>query len=134
MDVFWPWRVSDQAQTMIGEGHWQQASSDLSRPILPVYGDGFSLEEGPPDAAFRWCKSRAEPATGALGAHLRMVELEFEADRLATEPAPRGRLAIWQETISRWATACSGFICDWRHSRGHAAAISLRWGSSQGLD
>lgn len=73
-------------KSMIGEGHWQQAKRDLSKPILPVFGAGFAQEEGPPDAAFRWCKSHAELWLGNSEGFSRTVELEFNADRLATEP------------------------------------------------
>jgi phosphoglycerol transferase len=70
----------------IGEKHWHQAVQDLSRPILPVYGPGFSVEEGPLDGAFRWAGANGEIHLCNSEGFSRMVELEFDADRLSTEP------------------------------------------------
>lgn len=72
-------------RSRISESHWQQASRDLSRPILPVFGAGFSPEEGPPDAAFRWGKATAELRLVNSERHPRVVEVAFDADRLTTE-------------------------------------------------
>jgi hypothetical protein len=69
----------------ISTGHWQLARADLEHPILPIYGAGFQAEEGPPDAAFRWTGSKSQLWLYNPEGFARMVEVEFDADRLSTE-------------------------------------------------
>ena len=76
----------DRLKTQISDGHWQQAKTDLASPILPFFGNGFLAEEGSPDATFRWCEARAELRLANSEGFARMVEIEFDADRLSTEP------------------------------------------------
>ena len=73
-------------KTQISVGHWQQAKRDLASPILPFFGKGFMPEEGLPDATFRWCGADGELRLGNSEGMARMVEIEFVADRLSSEP------------------------------------------------
>jgi phosphoglycerol transferase len=75
-----------ELRTLISDGHWQQAKRDLASPILPLFGRGFLSEEGAPDATFRWCGSDGELRLVNVETQARMVEVEFEADRLSAEP------------------------------------------------
>jgi phosphoglycerol transferase len=71
--------------SLVPPGHWQQACQDLLHPVMPIVGDGFLLEEGPPEASFRWCRTDADLRLFNPEGLVRMVELEFEADRLSAE-------------------------------------------------
>ena len=73
-------------KTQIPESQWQQASKDLARPILPIFGTGFLPEEGPPDDIFRWGGANSELRLVNSEGLGRMVEIEFAADRLSLEP------------------------------------------------
>ena len=75
-----------ELKSKISAGHWEQACKDLASPILPFFGTGFQPEEGPPDATFRWGETNAELRLTNAEGFARMVEIEFDADRLSTEP------------------------------------------------
>ena len=70
----------------ISDSHWQQARRDLASPILPFFGQGFLPEEGAPDATFRWSEANSELRLFNAESIARMVEIEFDADRLSPEP------------------------------------------------
>ncbi len=78
--------VKTDLGSRIPAGHWRQACTELQHPILPVFGEGFQIEEGPPDAVFRWSRSKSELGLLNREGFPRMVELEFDADRLTSEP------------------------------------------------
>ncbi len=73
-------------KTQISEGHWRQAATDMSSPILPLFGAGFLTEERPPDGSFRWAEARADLILTNSEGFPRTVEIEFDADRLSVEP------------------------------------------------